>query len=68
MAVALETLTPEKNESTYFAFRVPTDMHRQMRALLAQRGISGQAFFLRVVEDLLHQHTSEGESPLVRLD
>ena len=50
---SLEELESVKKDETYFAFRVPTDLHRSMRAILAQRGISGQAFFLRVVEDLV---------------
>lgn len=49
----LEELESAKKDETYFAFRVPTDLHRSMRAILAQRGISGQTFFLRVVEDLV---------------
>ncbi len=59
MATALDELVEtEKKETTYFAFRVPTDQHRQLRSLLAQRGISGQAFFMHIIDEVLKDATS----------
>ena len=49
----LDDLQTDEQDTTYFAFRLPTKTHRQMKAILARRGISAQAFFSRIVEDLL---------------
>lgn len=48
----LDELQTNRQDTTYFAFRVPIKAHRTMKAILARRGISCQAFFLRVMEDL----------------
>ena len=55
----LDELQTNDTDTTYFAFRVPTKVHRNMRAVLARRGISGQAYFLRVIEQLLADENAE---------
>lgn len=56
----LDDLQPTSEGTTYFAFRVPITTHRAMRAILARRGITCQAFFLRVIEDLFQEETQLG--------
>lgn len=53
MPNVLEHLQTPESDTTYFAFRVPTQMHHTMKAILARRGISGQAFFIRIIQDLI---------------
>ena len=43
----------EDRETTYFAFRIPTDQHRQLRALLAGQGVTVQAFFHHMIAQFL---------------
>jgi len=62
----LDELQPAAEGTTYFAFRVPIPTHRAMRAILAQRGVTCQAFFLRVIEDLFQEEAQRLEAPSPR--
>lgn len=62
----LEEFIEKDSETTYFAFRVPTKVHHKMKAVLARRGITGQAFFLHVVEKLLAEEREQNTLDLLQ--